>query len=172
MKNKHLIILLIISFLGIMISYIIFSKNSSYIQNISPSKKDFVTATEFKDNKTTFNNGTYIYNIDNIGISNNTNKKNFIDINGWILKKGVNIKNIVINAAFKSNSTFYYLLPTSVVIREDVTNLFNKKNNYDYSGFTVHIPIDSKLDISQHRLYIFLKLNGSEKIIKTNSYLN
>ncbi len=59
----------------------------------------------------------------------------------------------------------YFLLPTNIVIRKDVTEYFADDNNYDYSGFSLTIPYWKELDTSKdYELFAQYDLNDNERV--------
>lgn len=172
MKNRNVIALFFGGLIVVAVSFLIFSNNAAYIESMSPGKKTFIQGNEYKNSSgIKIKKGKYIYNVEQASITKNSKKRDVIDIKGWIIKKGVREESTIIKVALKKNSGLYYLLPTTVTYRSDVTNVINDGTSYNYSGFSVHMPVATKLKNIKSKLYIVFEENGSERIIKTNSYL-
>lgn len=170
--SKKSIIIFSLGVFFIFLSFEIFSYNVSSVKIISSQKNSFVQSisyvTALKDNRI---HGKYIYKVDSATISRNSRKNPTLDINGWIIKKKAHINNVSIKIALKNKYNSYYLLPTTIITRPDVTNTIDDGTNYNYSGFSVHMLVQKKTINLGSRIYIFFKINGSTKIIKTNTYL-
>jgi hypothetical protein len=170
--SKKAIILFSLGVFFIFLSFGLFSYNVSSTKNVSPKKDSFVQSFSYITNlKGKHIQGKYVYKVDNATISRNSRKNPTLDVNGWIIKKETPINSISITVALKNSDNSYFLLPTVVTTRPDVTNTIDDGTNYDYSGFSVHMLARKKIFNRGTRLYIFLKMNGSTKIIKTNTYI-
>lgn len=100
-------------------------------------------------------------------IHTNYHDKN-IYMYGWFIKKGhrtipkTNMNVVLRNT--ENNKT--YIFPTEVVERKDVTEFFNKKENfYDWSGF---ISRKDKIDISNgvYEIFILYEYIDTSGIVK------
>ncbi|KRN32080.1 hypothetical protein QS460_05710 [Liquorilactobacillus mali] len=170
--SKKAIIIFSLGVFFIFLSFEIFSYNVSSTKNILPKTNSFVQSISYiTDLKDKHIQGKYVYKVDNATISRNSRKNPTLDINGWIIKKGTHINSVSIKVALKNKSNSYSLLPTVVTTRPDVTSTIDDGTNYNYSGFSVHMLARKKIINRRTRLYIFLQINGSTKIIKTNTYL-
>lgn len=115
------------------------------------------------------NGDVFLCNIDNITLDDDG------DISGWIIKKGESIKIVAIKVILQDTVTQKsYVVPTQVLVREDVTEFFDDGTNYDNSGFIVETKnLDYSLDIGNHdyQIFIYLDINGSECIVQTGLML-
>lgn len=100
------------------------------------------------------------YNIDS-----KENNNNIITIKGWIFKEGSSIDRYNCHVVLRDiDSDEYILVPTKLVSRHDVTEVFNKDNldlNYDNSGFEAKINIE-KLNKSLENYQICFKYNNND----------
>ena len=101
--------------------------------------------------------------------------KNRITISGWLVKQGIDTKQVSIKVVLKNTITEeFYELPTSIVARNDITEKFDDGVNYDNSGFRVSVPYGNKLiDLEKYDYEIFLHYNiyEDEYLLPTNTTL-
>lgn len=157
MKNRLLLgVFLAVGTIAIFVSYICFRNNAARTHILDDKKEKIEQVGKSRK---------YLYNIDTL---DKVSQDNF-EISGWIIKKKENIKNISINIMLKDDNKFY-VLPTKIEKREDVTQKFNDGTNYDFSGFRAYLK--KPKGIKKSRIYILLKINGRSRIIKTNEYID
>lgn len=120
------------------------------------------------------------YNIDNKDIrcvlDNSFYKKEIngdseLCISGWCVMNGVSIERVNMHVIVNSERDHkYYILPTYMQKREDVTAFMNDGCNYDNSGFGVNITNANKFDYENDKLDIFLlyEINGTKGLLSLN----
>lgn len=95
-------------------------------------------------------------------------------IDGWCVIPGKTTSPIEIHVLLKDSATQnVYQLPTTTVMRGDVTSHIDDGQNYDNSGFSVHI-ITNNLQIADHSYEILLlyKIGKEEYVISLNENLD
>ena len=109
------------------------------------------------------NPADYAYYLDNVSVE----KKGFITVSGWIIKPGERVNKVAIKVVLKdSEDGKFYVAPTDVQVRPDVTAHFNDGNNYDYCGFSMRIPYWEKLDTeADYELFAQYDLNDNARAI-------
>lgn len=158
MKKKLLSFFLVAGVILIFISYICFRNSVG---------RTYTIDSEGEKIEKVGKNSKYLYNIDNL---DKVNQDNF-EVKGWIIKKKENIKNVSINIMLKDDNKFY-VLPTKIVKREDVTEKLNDGVNYNFSGFQAYLKKPEGIKQKKSRIYILVEINGDRSIIKTNEYIN
>lgn len=96
-----------------------------------------------------------------------------ISIRGWIVKQGVEIDNISLHVVFRNttNNT-WYVLPTTIEERPDVTEYFNDGLDYDYCGFYASAPNEEiSADEYDFEIYILMVLNEEQYFVDTETTL-
>ena len=168
MKNKSLILVILTGFILFLTSYLVFRINVSQVSILHPHKEPSYATLYKKNNYKKVKNKHYVYSIDNISVNDNSKGKKNLIVDGWIIKKNVKINKESISVAIKKSSNSYYILPTEVISRADVTKKLNDKNNYNYSGFSTNMTIPSKMKTGNSNIYILININGKTDLIKTN----
>lgn len=111
----------------------------------------------------------YLMYIDNLTWKrdNISNTKDFINIDGWLIKPGEEVKTATIKIVFQDTETEkYYIIPTTMVERNDVTKYSADGLSYQYSGFSVCIPYFNELDTSKdYSLYALYSLNDNQVLV-------
>ena len=91
--------------------------------------------------------------------------QDYVKISGWFVEKGQEVKKVALKIVLKDvNSDIYYVLPTDVAERTDVTEYINDGNNYDYSGFSVKIPYWEALEDTDYEIYVQYDLNDDSRV--------
>ncbi len=155
---KYMAIILSVIFL---IGWIILYVNENHIYELDPSTVDSDTLDHygFWLDSATWENDNMEITEDNIKIS------------GWIATPGESIERTCIHVVLKSNSSGkYYVLPTNVETREEITSKIDDGNNYDECGFSCDLPYwGSDASSESFTVYILYELNNhKEKLINTN----
>lgn len=89
-----------------------------------------------------------------------------IKISGYAIVPGRATELIDINVVLKDEQTDeYYILPTSIVLRTDVTEGINDGTNYDYSGFDVDLN-ESLFDLENNEYSVLVLYS-----VNNNTYL-
>ncbi len=86
----------------------------------------------------------------------------FIMLSGWLIKPGEDIQAASIKIVLKNEDTSqYYLIPTMMDVREDVTGYFSDGCNYHHSGFEMKIPYEGKIqtDLYDYGIYALYTRN-------------
>lgn len=106
---------------------------------------------------------------DNISIT-----KDYLKIKGWLVCNGEATQSASIKIVFQDVTTGkYYLIPTQMDDRDDVTQEMNDGNNYRYSGFSVNVPYINELedDSKDYKLFALYQLNSSRVLLPFNTTL-
>ena len=155
-KKKSLI--WIASILGVLFilfwSVLVFNEN--HIRGLNISQIEIADSAE------------YAYSLDEVSWQkdNASVTKNFIKLSGWIAKPGVAIQSVSVKVIFKDmNDGAYYLIPTSMTERTDITEYIGDGKDYKYSGFDVSIPYDKKIENTDYELYVLYNLNEQEVLV-------
>ena len=127
----------------------------------------------------TADSNKYFFCVDHIAWESKSsqNRKNYIAVKGWIVPQKEAIKSAALKVVLKSKANqVYYILPTMMAVRKDVTKHFNKTRNntldYDNSGFSAIIPYTKKLpENDDYMVYILCKINGHEELVSLNTTL-
>lgn len=94
-------------------------------------------------------------------------------ISGWVIKDSEQINSNAIKVVLIDIETDNkYVLPTQIEIREDVTEHLNDGNNYDYSGFKVHL--DKCVDFEFENAYLLafiINENGNKYYYNTQKII-
>lgn len=103
-------------------------------------------------------------------IEGNVIHNDAIEIWGWILEKGKDIKTVDLSIALKeNNSSTAYIIPTQNAARPDVTKEINDGFNYEYSGFNSLVPVFRlNKNITKYDIFFIYKNNGKAYIISAN----
>lgn len=93
-------------------------------------------------------------------------------ISGWCLVPEEDIKYAEMHLLIESNGV-YYQVPTMLIERKNVTDLYDDGYNYDYSGFYSLIDFQNfKIEENQDfNMYMIYNSNGREDIINLNTTL-
>ena len=96
--------------------------------------------------------------------------KDFCKIQGWLIKPGEEIESAAIKIVFQNMSDGrYYIIPTQMSERKDVTAYVDDGKNYDECGFSVEIPYFEKLNSNlDYEIFALYSLNGKENLIPFN----
>ncbi len=117
----------------------------------------------------------YLMYIDNLTWKrdNISNTKDYINIEGWLIKPGEEVKTAAIKIVFQDTETGkYYIIPTTMVERDSVTEYFADGLSYKYSGFSVRIPYFNELDTNKdYSLYALYSLNDNQALVSFNTTL-
>lgn len=93
---------------------------------------------------------------------------NYLSMGGYAYKPGTDIESASINILAQDTDTgIYYVLPTEIEVREDITESVNDGHNYDYSGFKC-VVYKSKLP-KHFNLYILYQCNGEKILVDTSN---
>lgn len=93
--------------------------------------------------------------------------KDVLVISGWMVKKGEDTKNVRLRIVLKNDDTGeYFMLPTTLLQRQDVTTYLDDGHNYDISGFNAKI-LQTALDLKNSKYMVMglYFLNGEEWLI-------
>ncbi len=94
--------------------------------------------------------------------------KDWITMDGWIVRRQWPASRVAIHILLRNTSTDQcYLLPTTVVMRTDVTEQIGDGNNYNMSGFHVKIPRDGPIDADRYdyEIYALFNVNNIPRIV-------
>ena len=91
----------------------------------------------------------------------------YVLIKGWLLKPGVSVQKVAMHVVLRDQKDGrYYVVPTDVTERTDITERMGDGNIYDYSGFTVILPYWEKLDgKTDYDIYLKYELNEEEPVL-------
>ncbi|NTW71207.1 MAG: N-acetylmuramoyl-L-alanine amidase, partial [Eubacteriaceae bacterium] len=99
-------------------------------------------------------------------------KDNALELTGWITLEGVNLsseasveKNILVRDS-AGNELGRYL--ATDVLRTDVTSAFGKGYNYNYSGYTVSLPMTAMTSDGNYSICLEFKSGGFVKEVTVN----
>ncbi len=99
--------------------------------------------------------------------------KDYVIINGWALKPGMEIFEASISVVIRSTENDkYYILPTKMIQRSDLTSYMNDGYNYEKSGFSTSVAYWHKLADSEYELFLLYDLNGTgDVLIPLNAFI-
>ncbi len=86
-------------------------------------------------------------------------------IYGWMIKPGCTLRSVKMHVVLKNTETGkYYVVPTNIVERKDITEMMNDGNVYDRCGFWVSLPRLDELDQKDrdYEIYALYELNDEE----------
>ena len=154
--RKFMLLFSVIMCLIFLLGWVVLVKNENRIIEI-PSE----TVAIVDDSAYIYNLETVQWKQDEISIS-----KDYVIISGWLIKQGESVDKAAIRIVLRdTESGRYYVLPTDVIVRNDVTTYFADGNNYDYSGFSVKIPYWSELDTdTDYELFAQYDLNNNVRV--------
>lgn len=164
LHNKNTIIkILIYAVIILLIGWGILIKNETRITKISVEKQAIASKSE-----------GYTYFIDNLehkggGISIT---KDYIGLSGWIIKKGVELDTASIRIVLRNVVTNdFFLIPTAMVSRKDITSYINDGFEYDNCGFSVKIPINEVINTVKYdyEIYALSCFNDKERLVPLNT---
>ena len=99
--------------------------------------------------------------------------KDWITISGWLMCQGKSVDTASIKIVLKKVGTDdFYILPTTMTQRTDVTEWANDGGKYDWSGFSVKIPRGGRIEIDRYdyEIYALYDLNyEGEKLVALNT---
>ena len=161
-KEKNIIKILLISFIILLCMWGILLWNENRI--IVLDLNDVIISS---------NTDEYTYQIESIKYKQeDLAAHNKIMVSGWISCPGQEIKIASIRMVLKNISTGqYYLIPTTIVSREDVTEKFDDGYNHSLSGFKINIPHNNKIDtgIYDYEIYALCCFNDREQLVPLNT---
>ncbi len=96
-------------------------------------------------------------------------KNNIVKMSGWFTKANEETSDVSIKVVFQNMSTGkYYLMPTLMIAREEVTSFVNDGYNHQYSGFSMNV-IYKRLDKdADYKIYILYSFNGAYYLVDMN----
>lgn len=101
--------------------------------------------------------------------------KDWITISGWLIYRGKSIDTASVKVVLKKVGTEdFYILPTTMQERRDVTEWIGDGEKYNWSGFKVKIPHKGKIDVERYdyEIYALYDLNhDGEKLVALNTTL-
>ena len=94
-------------------------------------------------------------------------------MDGWCAIAGKPTDVAAIRVLLKDTSSQkVYKLPTTMTTRTEATSILDDGNNYDNSGFSVHIMAHKiKRNGEKYQILLLYDIDGEEVIINTNQYL-
>lgn len=115
--------------------------------------------------------------VDSIKCANDNSPitEDYITVYGWVIKSGEDAKDVAIKIVFRNMCTDqYYVVPTTIITRKDVTTHYDDGCSYDNSGFSVKIRQGGKIDVSRYdyEVYALHTLNGVAKLVPLKTTLN
>lgn len=118
----------------------------------------------------------YLYKIEELAWKRDDTSfsRDLIKLKGWLVKTGESTENASIKIVFQDTLTGkYYLIPTSMQDRDDVTEEINDSHLYRYSGFSVTASYIEALDEStqDYALYALYQLNNKTVLLPLNTTL-
>ena len=156
-SRKFLICFLICLILLFVIGWVVLVSNENRIDELDVEKVIFGDANN------------YNINLEDLRWTRDDNSltDDYVHISGWIVKPGTNVDAVAIRVVLKDMETEkYYIVPTGVVSRGDVTESINDGKNYEYSGFSVLLPYWRELDTDKnYELYVQYELNDEGNVL-------
>lgn len=152
-EKKFIIAYLLIVFMGILILCFFLSWHEMRCKNFDISGLTTVSSEE-----------EVLINIDKAKYKYiNDYDGNELKIKGWCIIKGKETAPVAMHVLLKNKKSNKYIeLPTSLDIRNDITEHFNDGVNYDNSGFSVDLY--KKLQPANYEIVILYEL-GEEKFL-------
>ena len=125
-----------------------------------------VRRIQVEDYEIVENTNEFEYGIDVARRTNDIVNGDLFEINGWCIIRGIETRPISMHVVIESNNE-YFLLPTVVRKREDITAGMNDGVNYDWSGFSSSINNASKIfgDRTNNKIYILFETKDDIKLI-------
>lgn len=138
------------------IGWFILVMNENRIEKLNPNLIIPVDASEYR-----FDLENVAWEKDEISIT-----KDYVYIDGWLIKPGEQVNKAAIKVVIKkSNTDMYYILPTDLIERKDVTESMDDGNDYKYSGFSVKIPYWDELDTDiDYEIFAQYNLNSNARV--------
>ncbi len=108
----------------------------------------------------------YGFNVENVDWEKDeiSITEDYVYISGWLVKPGEQSDKVAIKIVLKDlNTGEYFVVPTEVTVRSDVTDLYNDGNEYDYCGFSVKIPYWNGLEKTDYEILAQYDLNDNPR---------
>lgn len=111
------------------------------------------------------------FNIEYSGFVENQFNR-FIEFRAWCIIPGKETRPVAMHALLRENtSNVYYVLPTSIQVREDVTAYLADGVNYDNSGFIAYADC-SKINHQEYEIFILYECASERFLIPTGQYVD
>lgn len=164
-SKKGIIFLLILAVVLITGGWSALVFNENHIRSLNGNHADVISGK-----------GGYIVRLDHVSYKHvgEPGTKDRIQISGWAVKRGVQTteKPVALKVVLKNEKTEeYYVIPTALHQREDVTKYFNDGCDYSNSGFSIDIPYSWKINPDQYEyaVYILSQIDGETALIDTKA---
>ena len=138
------------------IGWVILVINENRIEELNPNLIIPVHESEYR-----FELENVTWEKDEVSIT-----KDYVCIAGWLIKPGEQVEKAAIKVVLKkSDSDMYYVLPTDLIERKDITESMDDGNDYTYCGFSVKIPYWDELDTdTDYEILAQYNLNSNERV--------
>ena len=166
-KKRALLFFSVAIFVVFSLVYYVFVLNDTKIQKLEIDPITIVGKSNINQ---------YQYEIENLEWERDDTSfsKDLIKIKGWLVKKGEGTNSASIKIVFQDTvSKEYYLLPTLMEDRDDVTEKINDGQFYRYSGFSATVSYIDKLDNKNqdYALFALYQLNNKTILLPLNTTL-
>lgn len=157
-NNQTVRAYLLITTLILLLGWILFVHNDTAIQKLDTQ--------QLPESRLDEGYAAYLENVSSVS--------GRVAVTGWFLRQGEEIRNVTLRIVLKNTRTGqYFVIPTSMQLREDVTAYFADGHDYDHCGFTAAIPYGTAVnpDADDYALYVWYTLNGDSRLISLETTL-